>query len=142
MSDDKDKDKAFLAAVKNIKWNDFSHLAEKPCVRTSLLYGIGTGTGVGLVRFLTSRLPLSSCNWAVGAFCGVSVLSYEYCQQKRAMEVLRLRNALGELNSRNKGNGLSEQDVRDAQRVAGLNHPGRLHVVVEKEDEGQVGAKR
>lgn len=34
---------------------DFKRIPSMPCARESLLYGIGTGAGIGGIRFLSSR---------------------------------------------------------------------------------------
>ncbi len=43
----------FLQRIDPIK--DFENIGNIPCARSSLLYGIGGGAGIGAVRFLSSR---------------------------------------------------------------------------------------
>lgn len=42
---------------------DLKNLGTIPCVRNSLLYGIGTGVGIGAVRFLGTRSELPRVLW-------------------------------------------------------------------------------
>jgi hypothetical protein len=39
--------------------DDFRRIPTMPCARESLLYGIGTGAGVGGIRFLSTRREYS-----------------------------------------------------------------------------------
>ncbi|KAG8754985.1 hypothetical protein FRC12_011033 [Ceratobasidium sp. 428] len=57
-----------------------------PCARESLLYGIGTGAGVGGIRYLSSRRILLSCHWAVGTFVLVSSFSWYTCRSAMVKE--------------------------------------------------------
>ncbi|EKD00668.1 hypothetical protein A1Q2_05028 [Trichosporon asahii var. asahii CBS 8904] len=79
-------------AIKRIRpVEDFKNLGNIPCVRNSLLYGIGTGVGIGAVRFLGTRVVSSASNWAVFSFCAVSLGSWEVCQKQRREELAKQR---------------------------------------------------
>ncbi|CAE6493271.1 unnamed protein product [Rhizoctonia solani] len=65
---------------------DFKRIPSMPCARESLLYGIGTGAGIGGIRFMGSRSILTSCHWAVGTFILVSSFSWYTCRSTLAKE--------------------------------------------------------
>lgn len=46
---------------------------------------------MGAVRFATKRALPTSTNWAVGTFCGVSIVSFEGCQMDRRQKLEKLR---------------------------------------------------
>lgn len=46
---------------------------------------------MGAVRFATKRMIPTSANWAVGTFCGVSVISFEACQMERRQKIEKMR---------------------------------------------------
>ncbi|KAG8762702.1 hypothetical protein FRC12_008904 [Ceratobasidium sp. 428] len=76
-----------LEAIKRIDpVEDLRRIPSMPCARESLLYGIGTGTGVGGIRYLSSRRILLSCHWAVGTFVLVSSFSWYTCRSAMAKE--------------------------------------------------------
>lgn len=76
-----------LQAIKQIDpVEDFRRIPSMPCARESLLYGIGTGAGVGGIRFLSSRRVLLSCHWAVGTFVLVSSFSWYTCRSALSKE--------------------------------------------------------
>lgn len=56
-----------------------------PCARTSLLSGIASGLGIGIVRGLSAG-ALTAGNWGVGAFLVVSLGTFQMCQNKMARE--------------------------------------------------------
>ncbi|QRV92464.1 hypothetical protein RhiJN_20482 [Ceratobasidium sp. AG-Ba] len=76
-----------LEAIKRIDpIDDFRRIPSMPCARESLLYGIGTGAGIGGIRFLSSRRILLSCHWAVGTFVLVSSFSWYTCRSALSKE--------------------------------------------------------
>ena len=48
---------AFLTdfGVQRLSFSDFSRINEMPCVRSSLLTGIASGVGVGVIRGVSAR---------------------------------------------------------------------------------------
>ncbi|KAI9164433.1 hypothetical protein H9P43_008284 [Blastocladiella emersonii ATCC 22665] len=66
--------------VKKLTVDDFKNVGQYPCARSSLLYGIGTGFGAGVLRFAYKGQVLSASNYAVASFCAVSLVSWEVCR--------------------------------------------------------------
>jgi len=65
-----------------------------PCVRDSLLTGIGAGFGIGGLRaLLDAKIPKAS-NWAAFSFVFFSFTSYEYCLYKRSLEKAHVKRAV------------------------------------------------
>lgn len=60
------------------------------------------GVTLGAVRFATKRALPTSTNWAVGAFCGVSVVTFEGCQMDRRQKLEKLRLIVKATDSRPK----------------------------------------
>lgn len=56
------KDIGLGDAIESIKMEDFSEIHRKPCVRDSLMTGIGSGFGIGGVRALFGGMS-SVCTW-------------------------------------------------------------------------------
>ena len=56
--------------------HDFENIGSIPCARTSLLYGIAGGSGVGAVRYLGSRRPGVAANWAMAGFVVISIMQW------------------------------------------------------------------
>ncbi|CAE6458240.1 unnamed protein product [Rhizoctonia solani] len=80
---------------------DFKRIPSMPCARESLLYGIGTGAGIGGIRFVSSRSILTSCHWAVGTFVLVSSFSWYTCRSALAKEQLVMRTIADRYPERN-----------------------------------------
>ncbi|KIY46692.1 hypothetical protein FISHEDRAFT_46787, partial [Fistulina hepatica ATCC 64428] len=51
------------------------HAHEVPCTRTSLLTGIASGFGIGVIRGVSTGV-LRATNWAVGTFTFVSLSTW------------------------------------------------------------------
>lgn len=68
----------------------------------------------------------SAANWAVAAFCGVSIISFEMCQMDRRQKLERLHLIVKETNSRT-----NKQVVVDEHRKGGL------HVVIDTDNKEQ-----
>ncbi|KAF9013191.1 hypothetical protein BDQ17DRAFT_1231332 [Cyathus striatus] len=66
------------------------HLTEIPCARSSLLAGIASGAGIGVIRGLTAG-PMVAGNWAVATFMLVSIGSWHICQNQFANERKQLK---------------------------------------------------
>ncbi|GJE99847.1 hypothetical protein PsYK624_161210 [Phanerochaete sordida] len=68
--------------------DDLSHINEIQCARSSLLSGIASGAGIGVIRGMSSGAFVAS-NWAVGTFMLVSLGTWTIC--RKAMEEERRR---------------------------------------------------
>ncbi|KAK9721620.1 hypothetical protein K7432_003280 [Basidiobolus ranarum] len=84
-------------AVKSISVKDFSKAPQMPCFRDSVLYGIGSGTGLGVGHFLLKKSIKPACNWAVGGFALVSILSWEVCQYQRRVKLHQIETIVNTL---------------------------------------------
>lgn len=79
--------------VKRLSFSDFSRISEMPCVRSSLLSGIASGVGVGIIRGVSARKsvhrlvtasrtdiydpgPFVASNWAMSTFLVISTGSW------------------------------------------------------------------
>ncbi|KAI8994220.1 hypothetical protein BD414DRAFT_535262 [Trametes punicea] len=81
-------------AVKRISVrDDLSHINEIPCARNSLLSGIASGVGIGVVRGMSSSV-LVACNWAVGSFMLISLGTWTICQRNREEERRRVQQVV------------------------------------------------
>lgn len=62
--------------------------------------------GVGAIRFLSSRRPLSSSNWAVATFSVLALTSWEVCRRAHAKEKSKMQAVVADYKrkiSQNKG---------------------------------------
>ncbi|OBZ68688.1 hypothetical protein A0H81_11177 [Grifola frondosa] len=60
-------------AIKRISlWDDLQKINEIPCARSSLLSGIASGAGIGVIRGMSTNVFVAS-NWAVGTFMLISL---------------------------------------------------------------------
>ncbi|ORY03381.1 hypothetical protein K493DRAFT_311746 [Basidiobolus meristosporus CBS 931.73] len=83
--------------MKTLSMKDFSHAPKMPCFRDSVLYGIGSGTGIGVGHFLLKKNIKSACNWAVGGFALVSIISWEVCQYQRRVKLHQIETIVNTL---------------------------------------------
>ncbi|KAL9109644.1 MAG: hypothetical protein Q9227_005681 [Pyrenula ochraceoflavens] len=77
-------------------WQRFRHLAQMPCVRDSLLVGMGGGLGVGGIHAVLKgfRGLRMSANIAVGTFGIIAVAMYKWCDNRRQAEQKGMAEAL------------------------------------------------
>jgi cytochrome c oxidase assembly protein subunit 20 len=80
-------------------YDDMQRVGEIPCARNSLLSGIASGVGVGVIRGLSVH-PLSASHWAVGTFMLVSVGTWTICQRKILEERQRVQTVVEQLPKR------------------------------------------
>ncbi|KAJ2721579.1 hypothetical protein GGI07_003870 [Coemansia sp. Benny D115] len=77
--------RTFSDVAKAHRWDDFTNvLHSEPCAREGLLYGIGVGFCVGVVRFTQRGRPLSAGNWAVGAFALTAIVAKRLCHYEHS----------------------------------------------------------
>ncbi|KAF9468628.1 hypothetical protein BDZ94DRAFT_1128515, partial [Collybia nuda] len=69
------------------------HLTDIPCARNSLLGGIASGAGIGVVRGM-STTPLAAGNWAMATFTIISLGSFHLCQKKMTDERKKVTKVL------------------------------------------------
>ncbi|KAI8149683.1 hypothetical protein BJV82DRAFT_662969 [Fennellomyces sp. T-0311] len=121
----------FSEAFKTIKVEDFKDVGKIPCARNALLYGMGGAFGVGGIRYLMKRAVPTAANWAVAAFCGISLISFEMCQMDRKQKLEKLHLIVKETNSRGQ-----KRRVVDEQ---GKN--GAFHVVIDTPEAPDASSK-
>ncbi|KAI0251969.1 hypothetical protein BJV78DRAFT_1125294 [Lactifluus subvellereus] len=86
-------------------WGDvreaFKRIGEVPCARNSLLSGIASGVGVGVIRGLSVH-PFAASNWAVGTFVLVSLGTWyvTICQRNIHEERQRVQTVVEQLPKR------------------------------------------
>ncbi|KAI0086937.1 hypothetical protein BDY19DRAFT_872670, partial [Irpex rosettiformis] len=69
-------------AVKRLSIDDFNHIGEMPCLRTSLMSGIAAGAGIGIIRSMTLRSNrIGAFHWAFGTFMAISIGTWTMCQK-------------------------------------------------------------
>ncbi|KII90840.1 hypothetical protein PLICRDRAFT_107390 [Plicaturopsis crispa FD-325 SS-3] len=78
-------------------WGDFreavKHLNEIQCARNSLLSGIASGAGLGIVRGASATV-ITGCHWALGTFMVVSVGTWAICRNARMRELRSIQTAV------------------------------------------------
>ncbi|KAH7885256.1 hypothetical protein F5I97DRAFT_1352984 [Phlebopus sp. FC_14] len=79
--------------------DDFQRLGEIPCARNSLLSGIASGAGVGVIRGMSAG-PLVASNWAVGTFMLISLGTWTICQKNIEAERRKLARVVEEMPKR------------------------------------------
>ena len=116
-----------------------------PCVRESLLMGIGGGFGVGGVRALLggTSLPVPSyfcfwlvlrgivvnnilvaapipkaANWAVGTFAFAALANYEFCLYKRRIERQHMKRAVEIIDRKKVQKEAEVRKKREERRAA------------------------
>ncbi|TFL01358.1 hypothetical protein BDV98DRAFT_604661 [Pterulicium gracile] len=70
-----------------------------PCGRSSLLAGIASGFGIGVIRGLSTNVMVAA-NWGVGSFAIVSLGSWHFCQGKLAEERKRVEKIVEQMPQR------------------------------------------
>ncbi|KAH7927778.1 hypothetical protein BV22DRAFT_1006240 [Leucogyrophana mollusca] len=80
-------------------FDDFQRIGEIPCARNSLLSGIASGAGVGVIRAMSAG-PFVASNWAVGTFMLISLGTWTVCQNNIEAERRRLQRVVEEMPKR------------------------------------------
>ncbi|KAF7980018.1 hypothetical protein HWV62_40132 [Athelia sp. TMB] len=87
--------KDLWVAFTRVKEDDLSTIERIPCARNSLMSGIATGAGVGVIRALSA-----TCNWAVGSFMLVGAGTWHICQARRTEEKKKVEKIMETLPKR------------------------------------------
>lgn len=130
-------------AVKTVRIQDFAQVHMYPCVRESLLTGIGGGFGMGFFRAIWGGmyLPLQliarrfhpmrrifantvdllapipkAANWAVGTFAFAALANYEFCQYKRMLEKSHMKRAVEIIDQKKAEKEAEAKAKRDERR--------------------------
>ncbi|KZT09235.1 uncharacterized protein LAESUDRAFT_735510 [Laetiporus sulphureus 93-53] len=84
-------------------WGDVKEavkrVGEIPCARSSLLSGIASGVGVGVIRGLSAG-PFVASNWAVGTFVVISLGTWTVCQKSLHEERRRIQQVVEQIPKR------------------------------------------
>ncbi|KAH8777197.1 hypothetical protein BGZ57DRAFT_761631, partial [Hyaloscypha finlandica] len=107
---------AITDAVKTIKLEDFKKVHMYPCVRESLLMGIGSGFGIGGIRALWGAPIPKAANWAVGTFVFASFANYEFCLYRRRLEKAHMKRAVEIIDRKKAEKEAAAQAKREERR--------------------------
>ncbi|PMD67596.1 uncharacterized protein K444DRAFT_515054 [Hyaloscypha bicolor E] len=107
---------AITDAVKTIKLEDFKKVHMYPCVRESLLMGIGSGFGIGGIRALWGAPIPKAANWAVGTFVFASFANYEFCLYRRKLEKAHMKRAVEIIDRKKAEKEAAAQAKREERR--------------------------
>ncbi|OCH90926.1 hypothetical protein OBBRIDRAFT_729818 [Obba rivulosa] len=84
-------------------WEDVKEawrkINEIPCARNSLLSGIASGAGVGVIRGMSAG-AFAASNWAVGTFMLISLGTWTICRRAREDERRRLQQVVEKIPAR------------------------------------------
>lgn len=87
-------------AVKRISlWDDIQKIGEIPCARNSLLSGIASGAGVGVIRGMSAG-PFWASQWAVGTFVLISMGTWTICRKSMEEERRRIQQVVEQIPKR------------------------------------------
>ncbi|KAF2155164.1 hypothetical protein K461DRAFT_292047 [Myriangium duriaei CBS 260.36] len=106
-----------VKAAKLISWDDWATLPTKPCVKDSLMTGIGSGFALGGVRAVMRAPVFTACNWAVGGFCFTSFAMYQYCTQQRKAEREGMKQAMEIIDRKSIERKQKEQRMERAREL-------------------------
>jgi len=115
---------SFWDAIKTLSVGDIRKIHKIPCARDALLVGICAGFAFGGVKFVMRGTISSAANWAVGTFCGTSVVVYEACHLRRYQERAGMRRAV-EIMERQKRRAADPVVVRAEDAIAEVGPPAK-----------------
>ncbi|KAF2827428.1 cytochrome oxidase biogenesis protein, Cox20 subunit [Ophiobolus disseminans] len=84
---------SYIDAVRSLGPEYYLNFHKRPCVRDSQLQGLAAGFAGGSLGAILGRPVRVASNWAVGTWCGVSVISYQVCQYYRSKEKAGIKQA-------------------------------------------------
>ncbi|KAF4627797.1 hypothetical protein G7Y89_g10357 [Cudoniella acicularis] len=111
----REKNPGLADAIKTVRVEDFKQVHMYPCVRESLLTGIGGGFAMGGVRALWGASVPKAANWAVGTFIFTAFANYEFCQYRRMLEKSHMKRAV-EIIDRKKAEKEAEAKAKRDER--------------------------
>ncbi|KAJ2491812.1 hypothetical protein IWW37_002011 [Coemansia sp. RSA 2050] len=107
MTDSNEPQKPHTTLSDVVKAHSFKDLRSvldtEPCAREGLLYGIGVGTTVAVLRVFKGRSFGSAGNWGILSFALVAVIAKKLCHFQYAHQSAKL-NTLLEMQSKNSPN--------------------------------------
>ncbi|KAI9833826.1 MAG: hypothetical protein M1826_006349 [Phylliscum demangeonii] len=103
----------FLEVLRSLPLAEIRNVHRKPCARDAFLTGISGGFLVGGVRAILGAPIPKAANWAAGTMVIASVVSHEYCQYRRRLEIERMKYAV-ELMERKK---LERERIKAAEEA-------------------------
>ncbi|KAG8950302.1 hypothetical protein FRC03_012911 [Tulasnella sp. 419] len=81
----------YSRAMKKIVFSDdMKHLPYVPCARGALMYGIASGLGIGMIRYMAGGVRKAG-NYAVGTFVFVALTSWKLCRSDREEDMATQR---------------------------------------------------
>ena len=81
----------FKTALKEVKLKDFENIEKVPCMRKSLLFGIGGGFTFGLINLLSTKRMKSAWNWTFATGIVTMIGTWSTCRYKRDDEMNKMR---------------------------------------------------
>ncbi|CCU76981.1 hypothetical protein BGHDH14_bgh04672 [Blumeria hordei DH14] len=95
-------------ALSTVRLQDFKQVHMYPCVKDSLLLGIGGAFGMGGIRAIFGAPIPKAANWAVGTFVITAISYHEFCQARRTMEKTQIKKIV------------EVMDIKKAEKEAAL----------------------
>ncbi|KDQ25856.1 hypothetical protein PLEOSDRAFT_1045566, partial [Pleurotus ostreatus PC15] len=80
------------------------NIGQIPCARNSLLSGIASGVGIGVIRGLSAG-PLVAGHWAMATFTVISLGSWHVCQRQIRREQQNVQKIIESIPQRSLKNG-------------------------------------
>ncbi|XP_064622828.1 cytochrome c oxidase assembly protein COX20, mitochondrial-like [Lineus longissimus] len=62
-----------------------------PCMKQSLLTGIGSGLGIGIVSFLMTSNPRRATNYGFGSYIAITMGTWIYCRYRWSQQRFQAR---------------------------------------------------
>ncbi|KAF4577106.1 hypothetical protein EYR36_005093 [Pleurotus pulmonarius] len=85
-------------------YNSIRNIGQIPCARNSLLSGIASGVGIGVIRGLSAG-PLVAGHWAMATFTVISLGSWHVCQRQIHREQQNVQKIIESIPQRSLKNG-------------------------------------
>ncbi|KAF8645202.1 hypothetical protein AX16_008029 [Volvariella volvacea WC 439] len=80
-------------------YQSVTHIGEVPCARNSLLSGIASGVGIGVIRGLSAS-PMVAGHWAMATFAVISIGSWHLCHKQMDDERKKVTKIIGSMPKR------------------------------------------
>ena len=106
---------SWTEAFKTITPGDFATVHKNPCNKQGFLIGIGSGFGVGGLRWILGASPSRASNWAVGAFILGALGAHELCEYRRLVSRETVRMATVRLKQERAERQAKENAAREAE---------------------------